>query len=73
MRPSAELVASWVRLARALAPASAPCVPGRVDIPRITGKTSMPLVGAGEHWMAPTTKIDAAGYLMDALRADGWR
>lgn len=73
MAPSPDLLASWSRLARALAPASSPLVPGKVEIPRVTARTSMPLAGAGEHWCAPTTKVDAAGYLLDALRADGWR
>lgn len=72
LKPSDALVASWARLARVLStPGLAPSV---VDIPRVVGRGPMPLSGAGEHWMAPgTTKVDAAGYLMDALRADGWR
>jgi hypothetical protein len=69
LRPSDELIASWTRLARAL---STP-IPGRLEIPRVTAKQGMPQSGAAEHMHAPTTKVDAAGYLMDALRADGWR
>jgi len=71
LRPSDELVASWVRLARALTVAGV--VPGKLEIPRVTARTTMPIAGAGEHQHAPTTKVDAAGYLLDALRADGWR
>jgi hypothetical protein len=72
LKPSDALVASWTRLARVL---SAPGLGSPVvDIPRLVGTTGMPLSGAGEHWMAPsTTKVDAAGYLLDALKADGWR
>ena len=73
MAPSSEMLAAAVRLGRTLAPASLPLVPGRVEIPRVTAKTGMPIAGAGEHWCAPTTKIDAAGYVLDGLRADGWR
>lgn len=74
MAPSPELVASWVRLARALTTAAGPLIPGRVEIPRVTGRTGFPVAGAGEHWCAPsTTKVDAASYLLDALRSDGWR
>ena len=68
LRPSDELVASWVRLARALSVE----IPGKVQIQRTTAKTGMPVSGAAEHQHAPTTKVDAAGYLLDALRADGW-
>lgn len=75
VRPSDELVAAWVRLANTLAPAAGPLLPGLVEIPRQTAKGSgMPIAGAGEHWCAPaTTKVDCASYLLDALRAAGWR
>lgn len=71
LRPSDELVASWARLARCLTVAG--LAPGRLEIPRVTAREGMPIAGAGEHYCAPTTKVDAAGYLLDALRADGWR
>lgn len=75
LRPSDELVASWVRLARVLsAPETRRLTDGRIAIDRVCASPRLPVSGAAEHMSVPgTTKVDAAGYLLDALRADGWR
>jgi len=63
--PSDALVAAWVRLAEALVRLPAP-----VAIERRVGAIGR---GAIEHQLVPgTTKLDAGGYLLDALVAAGW-
>lgn len=75
LRPSDELVAAWVRLARFLSsPELERHTEGRIAIARVTATTAPPVSGACEHLhVAGTTKVDAGNYLMDALRRDGWR
>lgn len=64
--PSDALLDAWVRLAEALARLPAP-----VGIPRQTGSLA---AGAIEHQLVPgTSKVDAAGLLLDALRRHGWQ
>lgn len=72
--PSDELVAAWVRLARVLSSEETKRASmGRITIDRQLAVTRPPKSGACEHWQAPSTKHDAAGILLDALRGDGWR
>lgn len=66
--PSAELLRGWVVLGELLA--ALPAELGIV-IPRQVDPSAKR--GACEHQHAPrTTKVDAAGYLVDALAAAGW-
>lgn len=80
MRPSAELLAAWVRLAETLA-AAVPTIPRQVPLDRsgglLTARLTSPQLGrwkgALEHFHAPhTSKSDAGGYLIEALRDAGW-
>lgn len=73
--PSSELAATWTRLARLLsAPETRAWSTGLVAIDRVCSRGRPPESGACEHMDVPgTTKVDAAGYLLDALRVDGWR
>ena len=80
MRPSPELLGAWVRLADALA-AGLPSLPRQVPldrdgsllIDRMTAAQVRGWRGALEHLHAEkTTKVDAAGYLIGALRDAGW-
>ena len=73
--PSPELLAGWVALARLLTtPQTRSIATSPPVAARICGVTRPPHSGALEHFMAPnTTKVDAAGYLLDELRRDGWR
>ncbi len=74
LRPSDELIASWTRLARFLSSTETTRLThGAVDIARRTFNGSVPISGAIDHQHVPgTTKVDAGGYLIDALRGDGW-
>lgn len=75
LRPSDELIASWVRLAEALSR----CTPIKRHVPSATDARMTPAQvatysGALEHLHSPgSTKIDAACYLVDALRDAGWK
>jgi hypothetical protein len=76
LRPSDELIASWVRLADAISG----CVPTiKRQVPAVADRRMTPAQvaaysGALEHLHSPgSTKIDAACYLIDALRDAGWK
>lgn len=74
LRPSDELLEGWRRLAAALSSDEVRRASlGVIAIDKVLGTTRPPKSGACEHWQAPSTKNDAAGYLLDALRRDGWR
>jgi len=69
LKPSKALLSGWVRLAELLA--ALPASTGIV-IPRQLAKAPG-WRGVCEHQHAPkATKVDAAGYLVDALEAVGW-
>jgi hypothetical protein len=73
MRPSAELVAAWVRLAETLATVLG--IPRRVPsrVARMERREARAWTGAAEHLHCPgTTKVDAAGLLIEALADAGW-
>lgn len=76
LRPSPELLAGWVALAEMLASLATSHPELGIRIPRViaaTGGKSVPRRGVHEHLDVPgTTKVDAAGYLVDALAAAGW-
>lgn len=78
--PSPEMLAAWVRLAETLAthlpvPRQVPLDrDGAILRDRMTPRALAAWSGAIEHLHVPgTTKIDAAGYLVGALRDAGWR
>lgn len=80
LEPSDALVASWVRLANALAdvidcPRHVPLdASGALMTDRFTPKRQRGWTGAQEHLHVPgTEKVDAAGMLVGALRSAGWR
>lgn len=71
--PSVHLLSGWVTLARILtSPEAKKASEGLLDIERVCGSVSRPKSGALEHFMAPSRKNDAGGYLVDSLRSDGW-
>lgn len=71
--PSAELIHGYVVLCRMLSSPELHAVTnGFVSIGR-TFASPRSRRGHIEHWGAPSTKNDAADYLNDALRRDGWR
>jgi hypothetical protein len=79
MEPSPELVAAYVRLAETLAahlpiPRQVPLDrDGRLLMDRMTPAQLRAWRGGIEHLHVPTTKVDAAGFLVGALRNAGWR
>lgn len=80
MEPSPELLASWVRLAETLAavmpiPRQVPAGrDGGLMLDRMTAAQARTWRGAMEHLHVPSsTKVDAGGYLVGALREAGWR
>ena len=71
--PSPEMIRSYVALCRMLSsPEANAATRGLLSIDR-TFADPKHRRGHLEHYQAPSTKSDAAGYLNDALRADGWR
>lgn len=76
LRPSAELVASWVALGELLADLSVHRPELGLRIPRrlaVPAPGRWPTKGALEHWQAPGAhKDDAGGYLLEALERAGW-
>jgi hypothetical protein len=74
LRPSPEMIRSYVELARMLTtPAIRTATGGLIAIDRVLAAPTGHRRGHLEHWQAPSSKGDAADYLNDALRADGWR
>lgn len=70
--PSEEMIRSYVALCRMLSsPEIHAATGGLISIDR-TFASPKSRRGHIEHYAAPSTKSDAAGYLDDALRADGW-
>ena len=78
--PSADLIASWVRLCETLAGALG--IPRHVPfdasgsplLDRMSPKRARSWEGAAEHLHSHATqKLDAAGYLTGALLRAGWR
>lgn len=79
MKPSAAMIAANVRLAETLAsldPATGVAIPRIVPAgtERMSPAAAMRFRGSFEHCHAPgSTKLDHAGYVTDALAANGWK
>lgn len=81
--PAPEMIASWVGLADTLAAIRHPAIAlprqvphdrdGALLVDRMKPKALRRYRGALEHLHMPTTKIDAAGVLVNALAGAGWR
>lgn len=73
LRPPEAVLASWVRLCELYASLAVTHPHLGIRIPRVLADPKSPRRGALEHFMAPgTTKLDAGGYLLEALEAAGW-
>lgn len=71
--PSPEMIASYVALARMLSSREIFAASGGLISIDRTFASPKSRRGHIEHYAAPSTKSDAADYLNDALRRDGWR
>lgn len=73
LRPPQVVLDAWVRLAELYASLAVTHPHLNIRIPRVLADPKTPRRGALEHYMAPgTTKLDAGGYLLEALKAAGW-